>query len=501
MGTNTQYARLTEVVGGNDLGVGIFIGAHQSIGFKGILLCGTPEQKEKYLPKLATGEQFAAFALTEPSSGSDSGSIKTRAVLNEAGTHWILNGAKIWISNGGIAEIFTVFAKTPIVDPATGTETEKVSAFIVERSFGGVTNGPPEKKMGIKCSNTAEVYFENVPVPVENVLRQPGDGFKVAMAILNNGRFGMGAALSGTMRSVIQKAAEHATQRVQFGGRIDGYGAIQEKIARMSMKHYATESMAYMVSGTMDRGYEDYQLEAAISKIFASECAWFVTDEGIQILGGNGYMRSLGLEKVMRDLRIFRIFEGTNDILRLFVALTGIQYAGGHLRELQKAISHPISNFGVVLGEVAKRGKGAIGLGSGISLADKVHPNLNSSAALTCRAIDAFGSTIEKILIKHGKDIINEQFILNRLANATIDIYANTCVLSRCTKSLVEGLESAHHGQLLTDAWCRQAHTRIMNNLNELKDTETLAEYKAMAKVSEAVCAKNAPVQGNPLGF
>merc|ERR1719516_429909 len=196
--TNTQYARLTEVVGGNDLGVGIFIGAHQSIGFKGILLAGTPEQKEKYLPKLASGENFAAFALTEPSSGSDAGSIKTRAVLNKEGTHWI--------PNGGIAEIFTVFAKTPIVDPATGTETEKVSAFIVERSFGGVTNGPPEKKMGIKCSNTAEVYFENVPVPVENVLRQPGHGFKVAMEILNNGRFGMGAALYGTMRSVIQKA-------------------------------------------------------------------------------------------------------------------------------------------------------------------------------------------------------------------------------------------------------------------------------------------------------
>merc|ERR1711953_1529460 len=397
--SNTQYGRLTEAVGGNDLGVGIFIGAHQSIGFKGILLAGTPEQKEQYLPKLASGENFAAFALTEPSSGSDAGSIKTRAELNEAGTHWILNGGKIWISNGGIAEIFTVFAKTPIVDPATGTETEKVSAFIVERSFGGVTNGPPEKKMGIKCSNTAEVYFENVPVPVENVLRQPGDGFKVAMEILNNGRFGMGAALSGTMRSVIQKATDHATQRVQFGSRINGYGAIQEKIAKMSITRYATESMAYMVAGTMDAGYKDYHLEAAISKIFASEAAWNVTDEAIQILGGNGYMKALGLEKVMRDLRIFRIFEGTNDILRLFVALSGIQYAGGHLRELQKAISNPVSNFGVVLGEVAKRGKGAIGLASGNHLAPHVHNNLVQSAALTCRAIDAFGTAVEKLLI------------------------------------------------------------------------------------------------------
>merc|ERR1719323_1344801 len=304
--TNTQYARLTEVVGGNDLGVGIFIGAHQSIGFKGILLAGTDAQKEKYLPKLATGENFAAFALTEPSSGSDASSIKTRAELNKEGTHWILNGGKIWISNGGIAEIFTVFAKTPITDPATGTTTEKVSAFIVERAFGGVTNGPPEKKMGIKCSNTAEVYFENTPIPVENVLSKPGDGFKVAMQILNNGRFGMGTALSGTMRSVIKKATDHATQRVQFGTRIDSYGGVQEKIARMSMLHYATESMAYMVAGVMDQGHKEYQLEAAISKVFSSEAAWYVTDEAIQILGGNGYMKALGLEKVMRDLRIFR---------------------------------------------------------------------------------------------------------------------------------------------------------------------------------------------------
>jgi len=498
--TNTQYARLTEVVGGNDLGVGIFIGAHQSIGFKGILLAGTPEQKEKYLPKLATGENFAAFALTEPSSGSDAGSIRTRAELNAEGTHWILNGGKIWISNGGIAEIFTVFAKTPVMDEKTGTVTEKVSAFIVERSFGGVTNGPPEKKMGIKCSNTAEVYFENTPVPVENVLSKPGDGFKVAMQILNNGRFGMGAALSGTMRSVIQKAAEHATSRIQFGSRIDGYGAIQEKFARMAMTHYATESMAYMVAGVMDAGYDDYQLEAAISKIFASEAAWFVTDEAIQVLGGNGYMKALGLEKVMRDLRIFRIFEGTNDILRLFVALTGIQYAGGHLRELQKAVKDPISNFGVVLGEVSKRAKAGVGLGSGNSLADKVHPNLADSANLTVKAVDAFGTSIEKVLIKHGKNIINEQFILNRLANATIDIYANTCVLSRCTKSLNDGVASAHHEETMAKVWCAESYDRIMNNLNQLKSPETLSNYKSMAKISEGVCSKVGQVQGNPLG-
>merc|ERR1712038_1399141 len=459
------------------------------------------EQKAQYLPRLVSGEDFAAFALTEPSSGSDANSIKTRADLSPDGKHWILNGAKIWISNGGIAEIFTVFAKTPVKDEKSGEMVEKVSAFIVERKFGGVSHGPPENKMGIKCSNTAEVYFENTPIPVENVIGKPGEGFKVAMQILNNGRFGMAAALSGTQRNAIKKAVEHAITRHQFGGRIDSYGAIQEKIARMSMTHYATESVAYMVSGLMDQGFKDYQLEAAISKVFASDSAWYVTDEAIQVMGGMGYMRALGLEKVMRDLRIFRIFEGTNDILRLFVALSGIQYAGGHLRELQKAIKNPIGNFGIVVGEVSKRAGHAVGLASGNHLAPHVHPNLTQSAALTCKGVDAFGAAVEAVLIKHGKNIINEQFLLNRLANATIDIYASSCVLARCSKSLNEGLESAHHEEMMAKIWCEEAYTRIMNNLNELKDPERLSHYKNMAEISKNVCSKNGPVQGGPLGM
>merc|ERR1719471_2857127 len=474
--TNTQYARLTEVVGGNDLGVGIFIGAHQSIGFKGILIAGNPEQKEKYLPRLASGEDFAAFALTEPASGSDAGSIKTRAVPSEDGKTWILNGSKIWISNGGIAEIFTVFAKTPVVDPETGVETDKVTAFIVERKFGGVSHGPPEKKMGIKCSNTAEVYFENTPVPVENIIGGLGNGFKVAMAILNNGRFGMAAALSGTMRSGIKKAVEHAVQRNQFGAKIETYGAIQEKIARMSMTHYATESMAYMVSGIMDSGHSDYQLEAAISKVFASESAWFVTDEAIQILAGNGYMKDCGIEKVMRDLRIFRIFEGTNDILRLFVALTGIQFAGGHLRELQKAVQNPIGNFGVVLGEVSKRGKLSLGISQGNPLAGHVHPNLAAAAQQVSKNTELFGSAVEKLLIKYNKNIINEQFLLNRLP-------------------------SAMHEELLTKAYANEANFRVAQNLGALRNPTHLDTFSMMSQISKNVCENSAPVQGNPLGI
>merc|ERR1719273_1074660 len=306
---------------------------------------------------------------------------------------------------------------------------------------------------------------------------------------------------SGTQRFAIKKAVEHATQRTQFGFRIDSYGAIQEKIARMTMVHYATESMAYMVSGIMDGGYSDYHLEAAISKVFASEAAWNVTDEAIQILGGNGYMKALGIEKVMRDLRIFRIFEGTNDILWLFVALSGIQYAGGHLRELQKAVQDPISNFGVVLGEVAKRGKGALGIGAGNMLSDSVHPNLVDQALLTSKAVERFGGSVEKLLIKHGKHIIHEQFLLKRLADATIDIYSMSCVLSRCSKSLEEGLESAHQEEMMTKVWCSDAYNRIKTNLDTLTDAHQLENFKTMAEISKNVCSKVAVVQGNPLGF
>ncbi|KAL0267849.1 UNVERIFIED_CONTAM: hypothetical protein PYX00_010001 [Menopon gallinae] len=375
---NTQYARMVEIVGKNDLGVGICLGAHQSIGFKGILLFGNPQQKAKYLPMVSTGKTYAAFCLTEPSSGSDAASIRSRAVQSSDGSHWVLNGSKVWISNGGIADVLTVFAQTSVKDEKTGQEKDKVTAFIVERGFGGVTSGPPEKKMGIKASNTTEVFFDNVKIPNENVLGGVGNGFKVAMNILNNGRFGMAACLAGTMKASIAKAVDFATQRVQFGRKIDSFGGVQEKLARMAMLQYVTESLAYMVSGNMDMGSTDYHLEAAISKVFASEAAWHVTDEAIQIMGGMGYMKGTGLERVLRDLRIFRIFEGTNDILRLFVALTGIQYGA---EKWQQMLKNPAGNLVGLVKESVKF------ISPPSSLSPHTHPNLAAEASLCAKVI------------------------------------------------------------------------------------------------------------------
>uniref|UniRef100_A0A4W5QBU6 Very long-chain specific acyl-CoA dehydrogenase, mitochondrial n=1 Tax=Hucho hucho TaxID=62062 RepID=A0A4W5QBU6_9TELE len=445
--TNTQYARLVEIVGQHDLGVGITLGAHQSIGFKGILLVGSPAQKEKYLPKLATGETLAAFCLTEPASGSDAASIKTLATLSPCGKHYILNGGKIWISNGGLAEIFTVFAKMPMMDEKTGQMKDKITAFIVERSFGGVTHGPPEKKMGIKASNTAEVYFENVPVPIENILGEVGGGFKVAMAILNNGRFGMAAALSGTMKGVITQAVDHAANRVQFGSKIHTYGAIQEKLARMAMLQYVTESMAYMISGNMDSGSKDYHIEAAISKIFAStDILWLVLVVCIQ---------GSGVERVMRDLRIFRIFEGTNDILRLFVALNGFQDAGKHLKSLQKALKNPLGNAGLLAGEMTKRAKRRAGLSTGLTLQGSVHPELSHSGDLV--------RGIQSLLFLLS--IADEQFVLKRVADSAIDLYAMVVVLSRASRSLSQGHASAQHEKILCETWCIEASVSLTHIL------------------------------------
>ncbi|XP_003791220.1 very long-chain specific acyl-CoA dehydrogenase, mitochondrial isoform X1 [Otolemur garnettii] len=499
---NTQYTRLVEIVGMHDLGVGITLGAHQSIGFKGILLFGTKAQREKYLPKLASGETLAAFCLTEPSSGSDAASIRSSAVPSSCGKYYTLNGTKIWISNGGLADIFTVFAKTPVTDAATGTVKEKITAFVVEKSFGGVTHGPPEKKMGIKASNTASVFFDGVRVPAENVLGEVGGGFKVAMHILNNGRFGMAAALGGTMRSIIAKAVDHAANRTQFREKIHNFGLIQEKLARMAMLQYVTESMAYMVSANMDQGSTDFQIEAAISKIFASEAAWKVTDECIQVMGGMGFMKETGVERVLRDIRIFRIFEGTNDILRLFVALQGCMDKGKELSGLGSALKNPFGNAGLLLGEAGKQLRRRAGLGSGLSLSGIVHEELKRSGELTVQALEQFATVVEAKLIKHKKGIVNEQFLLQRLADGAIDLYAMVVVLSRASRSLSEGHPTAQHEKMLCDSWCIEAAARIRENMAALQsDPQQQELFRNFKSISTALVERGGMVTSNPLGF
>src|SRR5262249_39552475 len=278
------YARVMQEAAGIDASVAVTLGGHQSIGCKGIVLFGTEEQKKKYLPRCASGETLAAFCLTEPGSGSDAASIKTRAVAQPDGS-WVLNGNKIWITNGGIADLFTVFAQTEV--EKDGEKKDRITAFIVERAQG-IKNGPEEHKLGIKGSSTTAIYLEDVRVPAENVLGPVGGGFKVAMGILNNGRLGLAAGCVGGAKTVIKLAIAHALGRRQFGRTIGEFGLIKDKIARMMVETWAAESMVYLTTGIIDRGADDYSIESACCKVFASEMLWRVANEALQISAGAG---------------------------------------------------------------------------------------------------------------------------------------------------------------------------------------------------------------------
>ena len=270
----------------------------------------------------------------------------------------------------------------------------------------------------------------------------------------------------------------------------------------MSVLHYVTESLAFVVAANMDAGAEDYHLEAAISKIFASESAWTVVDDAIQILGGQGYMREIGLEKRMRDLRIFRIFEGTNDILRLFVALTGLQFAGGHLRQMVRNVTkNPMAHPDLIVREGKKRTMRVFGLNSsGVSLEPVVHEELRTSAALIGKAIGDFGVSSEFLLRKYGKSVIEEQFRLKRIADALIDIYASACVLARASRALEEGSPSARHQTIMARLWCDGAYGRIAANLAKIDGGKNDESFALMKEVAESVIAHGGVMQEHPVG-
>ncbi|HYG69273.1 MAG TPA: acyl-CoA dehydrogenase family protein, partial [Anaeromyxobacteraceae bacterium] len=271
----TAYSRVMQELGKYDESIALTVGAHSSIGMRGLLLFGTKEQKERFFPKLATGEMIAAFCLTEPGAGSDAAGIKTTAVRD--GDEWVLNGEKLWITNGGIADFFTVFAKTSLEGRG------HITAFIVTRDMKGVSTGPHEHKMGIRASSTTTVVLEDVRVPAANVLGEVGKGFKVAMRILNAGRTGLGGGCVGGMKALIGAATGQAKERQQFGKPIASYAMIQQKIGQMVVDCYASESVVNMVAGLVDRGFEDYAVEAAISKVFSTEALWRTVDDAMQI--------------------------------------------------------------------------------------------------------------------------------------------------------------------------------------------------------------------------
>ncbi|XP_040445287.1 complex I assembly factor ACAD9, mitochondrial [Falco naumanni] len=496
--SNTMYARLGEITS-LDGSIAVTLAAHQAIGLKGILIAGTDEQKARYLPKLASGEHIAAFCLTEPGSGSDAASIQSRATLSEDGKYFLLNGSKVWISNGGLASIFTVFARTKVDED--GQIKDKITAFIVERDFGGVTHGKPEDKLGIRGSNTCEVHFENTKVPIENVIGEVGGGFKVAMNILNSGRFSMGSASAGMIKKLIEMTAEYACTRKQFNKKLSEFGLIQEKFCFMAVKAYVMESMAYLTAGMMDRpGFPDCSVEAAMVKVFSSEGAWACVSEALQILGGLGYMKDYPYERYLRDTRILLIFEGTNEVLRMYIALTGMQHAGKILTDKIKEIKK--GNVGVALAEFLSRLQDTMGKKVDYGLVGDggvVHPSLQESGKKLEENIYYFGTTVKGLLSRFGKTVVEEQLVLKRVADIVINLYAMTAAISRASRSVSIGLRNHDHEVLLTNIFCTEAYFKnnyAMAQLQKYAD-ENLDDY--IKKAAKHVLEKRAYTCSHPL--
>ncbi|HTR02788.1 MAG TPA: acyl-CoA dehydrogenase family protein [Thermoanaerobaculia bacterium] len=474
----SAYCRVTEEIGKTDASLGILVGGHQSIGLKGLLLHGNEEQKRRWLPRLASGEMIAAFALTEPEAGSDAASLKTTAVYDEKTDTFVLNGTKHWISNGGFAEFFTVFAKD--VRLPAEDEHRKITAFAVTKDLGGVHPGKEERKLGLKGSSTVPIELENVRVPAFNVIGERGQGFKIAVEILNTGRTSLGAGCIGGSKIMLREAARHATQRKQFQTRIADFEMIRAKFSRMVVSTYALESMVYLTAGLIDRGLEDYSLEGACCKIYGTEAVWRNINDALQIAGGNGFMEEYPYEKALRDSRINMIFEGTNEILRALVALSGMRDVGEDLQEVGRALKAPLSSLGILSEYAAKKFKGAVAP----TRLTRIAPELAREGELVARYARAANGAVETLLRKYGKGVIAKEFHQERLANVAIDLYGSLAVLSRATAAIQKrGAEKVADEVRVARSFVEGAKYRMVGHLKEM-DKNRDAEQTAISETA-----------------
>jgi len=415
--------------------------AHTGIGSLPIVMFGNEEQKSKYLPKLATGEFIAAYALTEPGAGSDAMNAKTKAVLSEDGKHYILNGEKIFITNAGFADVFVTYAKI---------DGEKFTAFIVDKGTPGFSTGAEEKKLGIKGSSTRSLIFEDAKVPVENVLGEIGKGHVIAFNILNIGRFKLGAGTTGSAKKAIQHAVKYANQRVQFKNPISKFGMIQTKLAKMNAITYASESAQYRLAGLIEdaladkksgpeigSAIEEYAIECSISKIVGSEVLDYVVDETVQIHGGYGYVSEYPAERFYRDSRINRIFEGTNEVNRLIIPATLMRKAmKGEIPFMQAAmgLQKEIMNLGATL--PAEDDKPLYTERCMLALAKKLFIMISGSAAQ-----------------KYMQKLAGEQELIQIMADIAIEIYVMESCIMRTLKAWEKDAASAELKLDLTMAY------------------------------------------------
>jgi alkylation response protein AidB-like acyl-CoA dehydrogenase len=426
-----QYLKTMEVIGGHDASVGVFVNAHHSIGVRSLVLFGSKEQQAKWLPGLYDGSKLCAFALTEPQAGSDAANVQTTATPTEDGSAYLLNGEKQYITNGGIAHVLTVMARTPTPDGKG-----KVTAFLVTPDMPGfevLEKRAP--KCGIRGTATGRMRFTNMRVPRENVLGQVGRGLQAALTILNYGRVTFGATCAGHAKACIKAMTEYAKKRVQFQQPIADFQLVQKKIAFAAAHCFAMEAATTECAAFIDKGFPDYMLETAILKVFATEYLWPIVVDTMQVYGGKGYFSDLPIERWMRDARINMIGEGANEVLKAFIAVVGCRGPGEYLKGLRDEV------FGGIVGFFRKL-PAALGVGTtlvapwlttGTPTVPVKSTELRDDAHTLGRLVREFGLKLPKVFmgLKDEAGFVQAQLVHERIADIAIDLYVSACTLAR----------------------------------------------------------------------
>jgi acyl-CoA dehydrogenase family member 9 len=468
--SQTGYARVFETFAQIDATLSIVMGVHQSIGFKGIHIFGTPEQKERWLPDLAAGRKLAGFALTEPEAGSDAYNIQSRAVQQPDGS-WVLNGEKRYIGNGSKGELFTTFARCEI------DGKDRHIALILEKGMKGFEVGERFDTMGLRGNDLRRLYFNDVRIPPENVLGEPGEGFRIAMHILNNGRIGLGTGSVGAAKGLLDRTIAHVKERRQFGRPLADFELVQEKIGWMVSYLFGLESLCYLTCSLVDEGVPDYSLESAICKVSGTEFLWYAANRALQLKGGAGYMRDEPYEKVLRDIRIFPIFEGANDVLRAFIALSGIKPVGEKLSGLGNLeLTDPIGSMGVLADYVSGRIRP-----DRLTLA---HDELSEQADSVSDQVKQLREVTESLLREHKKGIIERQYDQKRLADAVSDIFGQIAVLSRVSAIFEDqGVEPSGQERYIAETFCNRAASRVRSQFRLFEENDD-DRMSAIAKLA-----------------
>ncbi|HEY0369745.1 MAG TPA: acyl-CoA dehydrogenase family protein [Chthoniobacterales bacterium] len=425
-----QYCKVLEEIGGRDASVAVFTNAHHSIGVRALLLFGTKEQQAKWIPPLVSGEQLAAFALTEENAGSDAANVQMTATPTEDGSAYILNGRKRYITNVDIANVLTVMARTPV--PGKPGK-DAITAFLVTKDMPGfkMINGRMEK-LGIKGTATATFELNNVRVPAENILGKLGKGLRVALTVLDFGRTTFGACCTGAARTCLRLAVQHANTRRQFNKTLGDLDLVKKKIARTAANVYAMEAMTNVTASLIDRGLEDYMIETAMLKVFTTEKLWDAVNDAFQIHGGAAYFTDLPLERMLRDARINQIGEGSNEVLTSFIALVGMRGPGMEFKELYDTMLKPTRG----LSKAFTAGMNRLNSAVKVPQVPVQSPELRNYACQFARLIWRFNFAVNKALIQYREPILDMQLVQERIANVAMEMFASACTLSRLDSEL-----------------------------------------------------------------